>query len=134
MELTAKDAANLRQYLDRGGFLFIDDFRGYQALENLREQLKMVYPDRDMEPLDVRHPIFHTFYDFQDLNVPPPYGPGPVEFLGLSDGRGNLKMIVNFNNDLSEYWEWLDKGELPLHEAATSLKLGVNYVLYAMTH
>jgi len=134
LELTSKDAANLREYLDRGGFVMVDDFRGYRDLEHLCQQMKLVYPDRDIVPLDIHHPIFHSFYEIETLDMPPPYGPGPVEFLGLSDSHGNLKLVVDYNNDLSEFWEWLDKGQLPLHEAATSLKFGVNYVLYAMTH
>jgi len=43
-------------------------------------------------------------------------------------------MVINYNNDLSEFWEWLDRGELPFRDAASSLKFGVNYLMYAMTH
>jgi hypothetical protein len=136
LQLTEKDAANLRQYLDRGGFIMVDDFRQYRALQNLAEQMKLVYPDRDIAPLDIKHEVFHTFYEMneQDLHMPPPYGYEPVQFLGLSDSKGNLKMVILYNNDLSEFWEWLDKGQRSLHDAATSLKFGINFVIYAMTH
>jgi Domain of unknown function (DUF4159) len=43
-------------------------------------------------------------------------------------------MIINYNNDLSEFWEGLDRGEVPMSSAATSLKFGMNYVMYAFTH
>jgi len=134
LNLLPKDVENLREYLDRGGFVLVDDFRGFRDLENLRYQLKLVYPDRDLVRLDVKHPIFHTLYDIDSLDIPPPYGNEPVDFLALLDPKGNVQMIINHNNDLSELWEWLDRGEMSLHDAVTSLQLGANYLIYAMTH
>jgi len=134
LELSKKDAANLREYLDRGGFLMVDDFRGPGHLDNLVRQMKKVYPNRDIVRLDLSHPIFNSFYKIESLDMEPPYGNMPVQFLGLQDDRGRLQMVIDYNNDLSEFWEWLDRGELPLHDAALSLKFGVNYVMYAMTH
>jgi len=134
LDLNKKDAGNLREYLDRGGFVMVDDFRGSRHLENLVRQMKKVYPNRDIIPLDVSHPIFNSFYMIESLDMKPPYGNMPVQFLGLQDDHGRLQMVIDYNNDLSEFWEWLDRGELPLHDAALSLKFGVNYVMYAMTH
>jgi hypothetical protein len=134
LELNAKDTENFREYLDRGGFVFVDDFRGPRHLTNLVRQMKKVYPGRDLVPLHVSDPIFSSFYKIDSLEMPPPYGNMPVEFLALKDDRGRVQMVVNYNNDLSEVWEWLDKGELPLHDAALTLKLGVNYLVYAFTH
>jgi hypothetical protein len=137
LNLLPDDVKNLREYLDRGGFLFIDDFRGFPHLQNLAEQFKKVYPERDLVELDASHQIFHSFYDIDSLEMEPPYntfGSGGVRFLGLSDPNGRLQAIVDFNNDLSEFWEWLDRGEKPLEESAKSIRLGVNYAIYAMTH
>ncbi|HEX4998826.1 MAG TPA: DUF4159 domain-containing protein [Terriglobia bacterium] len=137
LDLLPDDVKNLREYLDRGGFLFIDDFRGYEHLANLQEQLKKVYPEREIVELDASHQIFHSFYDIDSLEMTPPYstgGSGGVRFLGLSDPKGRLVAIIDFNNDLSEFWEWLDEGEKPLEESAKSIRLGVNYAMYAMTH
>jgi hypothetical protein len=134
LELNPKDVNNLRAYLDRGGFVMVDDFRGPWHLENLRREIHKLYPDRDLVPLTVKHPIFNSFYQIDSLEMRPPYGRGPVEFLGLEDKRGRLQMVVDYNNDLSEVWEWLDRGELPLHDAALSLKFGVDYIIYALTH
>ena len=67
----------------------------------------------------------------------PPYvfpGQRPVEFLGLRDSHGRLQMVLNNNNDISEFREWLDRGEMSIHDAATAFHFGINYVLYAMTH
>lgn len=134
LELNPKDVENFRQYLDRGGFVLVDDFRGYRHLENLILQMKKVYPDRELVQLDISHPIFRSFYAIESLDMRPPYGRDPVEFYGLEDEKGRLQMIVNYNNDLSEFWEELDRAEIPLELAVNSLKLGVNYVVYALTH
>ena len=134
LELNKKDVENFRQYLDRGGFVLIDDFRGYRHLENLIREMKKVYPDRNIVPLELSHPVFTSFYKIETLDVPPPYGRDPVEFLGLSDDQGRLQMAINYNNDLSEFWEKLDRAEIPMQYAANSLRFGVNYVMYALTH
>lgn len=134
LELNKADIENVREYLDRGGFVLVDDFRGYRHLENLIRQMKKVYPNRDIVPLNLSHPVFSSFYKIETLDVPPPYGRDPVEFLGLSDDEGRLQMVINYNNDLSEFWEELDRAEIPMYYAANSLRFGVNYVMYALTH
>jgi Domain of unknown function (DUF4159) len=134
LNLNEKDVENFREYLDRGGFVLVDDFRGPRHLDNLIQQMKKVYPARDIVRLDISHPVFNSFYKIDSLDMAPPYGNMPVEFFGLKDDHDRLQMIINYNNDLSEVWEWLDKGELPLSDAALSLKLGVNYLVYAFTH
>ena len=134
LELNDKDTKNIREYLERGGFIFVDDFRGPRHLNNLAFQMKKVFPNRNIIPLTIQHPMFNNFYKIESLDMRPPYGPAPVEFLGIEDDHGRLVMIINYNNDLSEFWEWLDRGELPIRDAATSLKFGVNYLMYALTH
>jgi hypothetical protein len=134
LNLNEKDTKNFREYLDRGGFVLVDDFRGPRHLNNLVQEMKKVYPDREITRLDISDPIFNSFYKIDSLDMAPPYGNMPVEFLALRDNHGRIQLIINYNNDLSEVWEWLDKGELPLSDAALSLKLGVNYLVYAFTH
>jgi hypothetical protein len=134
LELNRKDVENFREYLDRGGFVLVDDFRGPRHLQNLIVQMKKVYPNRDLIPLDITHPVFSSFYEFETLDMPPPYGRDPVEFLGLQDDQGRLQMVINYNNDLSEFWEELDRAEIPLEYAVNSLRLGVNYAIYSLTH
>jgi hypothetical protein len=134
LNLNDKDTENFREYLDRGGFVLVDDFRGPRHLDNLVREMKKVYPDREITRLDISEPIFRSFYEIESLEMAPPYGDLPVEFLGLKDERGRIQMVINYNNDLSEVWEWVDHGDLPLHEAALTLKLGVNYLVYAFTH
>ena len=136
-----QDARNLREYLDRGGFLLIDDFRGNELdnsqFENMLIQMRKVFPDREIKPIPPSHPIFHLFYEIDPRNMLPPYlvpNSGPPEFLGISDPEGNLQVMIDFNNDISEYWQALDVGECSLHEAGSAVELGVNYALYAMSH
>jgi hypothetical protein len=134
LDLNDKDVKNFREYLERGGFVLVDDFRGQEHLRNLVYQMKKVFPSRNIIPLTISHQVFSSFYQMETLDVPPPYGRGPVEFLGLEDDHGRLVMVINYNNDLSEFWEGLDRGEVPMQFAATSLKFGVDYVMYAFMH
>ena len=141
LDLSAADIKNLKQYLDRGGFIMIDDFRGNaydnSEMENLVVQLKKLYPDRSLEPVPASHPIFSVFFEVDPTNMLPPYtmsNSGDVQFLGLSDESGRLQIMVDFNNDTSEYWQALDVGSCSIKESGTAVELGVNYALYAMTH
>ena len=146
LELNPNDAINLREYLDRGGFLLVDDFRTADRsqgggpkddIANFRKQMKKVYPDQDFVRLDLSDRIFNTFYKIDSLDMTAPYvfpGQRPVEFHGLRDNHGNLRMVLNNNNDISEFWEWIDEGRLSMHDAATSFHFGINYLMYAMTH
>ena len=147
IDLNPKDVVNLREYLDRGGFLFVDDFRtadfSRQAgggpeddIGHFRRELKKMYPDRDFVRLDLSDPIFNVFYRIKSLDMMPPYifpGQHPVEFLGLRDAHENLQMVLDNNNDISEFFEWIDEGRMSMHDAATALQFGINYVIYAMT-
>jgi hypothetical protein len=152
LDLNDKDVVNFREWLDRGGFVLVDDFRtsatrgfggygrsggGEDDIAHFREEMKKVYPDRDFEILTVADPIFNTFYKIDSLDMKPPYmfgGQGPVEFLGLRDPKGNLQMVLNNNNDISEFWEWIDRGEMSMHDAAVSFHFGIDYAIYALTH
>lgn len=136
MELTPKEVHNLREYFQRGGFAMFDDFRGH-ALDNLRYQMKKVFPEREMFKVDVHHQVWNSFYEIKSLDMPPPYrnvDSGNPSFWGMSDDKGNLIVIANADNDLGEFWEWVDKGEMPFQPAALSVRVGINYLVYAMTH
>jgi hypothetical protein len=137
MELTSTELTNLREYFNRGGFVMMDDFRG-RDLDNLRYQMKRVFPNREMFKLDVSHEIFHTYYDLDSLQMDPPYRDyrfsGDPEFWGMSDDQGRLIILANHNNDLGEFWECVDRKECNFQPAAKSMRLGINYLIYAMTH
>jgi hypothetical protein len=135
--LTAKEIANFRQYLLRGGFAICDDFRG-RDLEVLRSVMRQVLPGQEMYRLTASHPIFHSFYSIPSLEMESPYTDGRFlggkpEFWGLNDSEGRLVMVANQNNDLGEFMEALDHGEKPLKWSSMAVRLAVNYLAYAMT-
>jgi hypothetical protein len=131
------EAAALRAYLTKGGFLIFDDFRGWD-LDNLREQLAKVIPDARLVQLDATHPIFHSFFEIDSLDFVQFYDRGePAVFFGVfedNDPSKRLLIVANHNNDIGEYWEFSDTGYVPIDLSNEAYKLGVNYVVYAMTH
>ena len=141
LNLLPGDVKNLREYFDRGGFLLMDDFRGNSfdnsQWENMVLQMKKLFPDRELKPVPPSHPIFRAFYDVDSANMLPPYrmyNSGDLQFFSISDAKGNIQVMIDFNNDISEYWQALDVGQCSIHEAGTAVELGVNYAIYAMTH
>ncbi len=140
LTLNNKEIANLGEYIRRGGFIMADDFRaaaylrGPEELEVLRYYLKQAVPERELVRLDLTHPIFHSFYDIDTLKMEPPYGSFLPEFWGMSDEHGNLQLIANYNNDIGDFWKYLDHGDKPLKDSSQAIRLGINYVVYAMSH
>lgn len=136
MELTDSEIQGMREYLLRGGFLLIDDFRGQYDLRNLESHIKRALPEPEykMKPLDITHPIFNCFFTIKSLDVRAPYGRFRPEFLGVEDKHGRLMMIINYNNDVSDYWQWSNDPFAPIDETNSAYKFGVNYVFYALTH
>ena len=141
LDLLPDDVKNLREYLDRGGFILADDFRGNAEdnshMENWVIQLRKLYPDREMVSVPGTHPIFHIFFDLDPTTMLPPYvqyNSGPVQFLAVLDDLNRIKIMVDFNNDTSEYWQALDIGQCSIQESGTAVELGINYAIYAMTH
>jgi hypothetical protein len=134
---TAAETSNLREYLQRGGFVVFDDFRDLPGeWRTFSSCMKEVFPDRNLIELTVDHPIFHCFYDISSLEMVPPYRlvhSEPV-FYGLHDEAGRLQVVANFNNDIGDYWEWPDGSLAPIEFSNEAFKLGINYVIYALTH
>jgi Domain of unknown function (DUF4159) len=132
-----KEATGLRNYLLKGGFLIFDDFAGAHWM-NFEEQLRKVLPEGRLVRLDASHPIFDSFFRIASLDFMHPYYAGfKSEFWGVfedNDPAKRLMIIVNYNNDISEYWEWSDTDFAPIELTNEAYKLGVNYIIYAMTH
>jgi len=135
LDLSEQEAHRMREYLLRGGFLIVDDFRGERGLDNFRQQMKSVFPDRSLEELPRTHPIWKSFYDVSNLLPEPPYAKNLVpQYFGMSDYNGRLIMVVDYNTDISEYWEWSDDPFMPIDQTNEAYKYGVNYLMYALTH
>lgn len=129
------EIAGMRAYLQKGGFVIFDDFTG-QHWYNFEAQLKRVLPEGRLVRLTADHPIFDSFYKIGSLDTfDAPYGL-PPEFWGIfedNDPTKRLLVIANYNNDLSEYWEFSDMGYVPIEISNESFKLGINYIIYALT-
>jgi len=140
LTLNEKEIKNLGEYIRRGGFIMADDFRtaaylhGPEELEVLRYYLKRALPERELVQIDLNHPIFHSFFDIHTLKMNPPYGDFVPQFWGMSDEHGNLQVIANYNNDIGDFWKYLDHGDKPLKDSSQAIRLGINYIVYAMTH
>jgi len=134
MTMNDREVAHLREFLNRGGFAITDDF-DESSLIWFTKEMKKVFPDRPFVELTIDHPAFHTFYEIPTLDITPPYPQqGPTRFLGYYDDHGRLCMILNPNNDLGDYWEWIDQPEYPLPPSTEALRFGVNYLIYSLTH
>jgi len=134
---TDEDVKNVHDYLVKGGFLIIDDFR-VRHFDNLEFQMKRVLPKAVWLPVTPDHAVWDSFFrvDEGDLQQPGIYGP-PVQYLGIfedNDPNKRLMVIANYNNDIGDAWQWSDQGFLPIDLTNEAYKLGVNYMMYALTH
>jgi hypothetical protein len=132
---TDAEVKGLRNYLLKGGFIIFDDFTRNDWV-NFTQQLTRAFPELHPMRLTVDDKVFDSFYRIPNLNFTHPYWGMPAEFWGLyenNDRNGRLMAIINYNNDVSEYWEWSDEGFYPVDATNEAYKLGVNYLVYALT-
>jgi hypothetical protein len=146
--MTDREAAALRTYLQKGGFLIVDDFKPRRGRFGGRfggglgvisaAAMARVLPNGKFVDLDASHPIFHSFFEVDRLDiVPQAYVAGRPVFRGLfedNDQTKRLQVIVNYNTDISQFWEWSGTGLRPIDETNEAYKLGVNYIIYGLTH
>jgi hypothetical protein len=134
---TDEETVALGEYLLKGGFLIVDDFRGPYELDNLAFHLKRALPDHSLLPVAEDDDIFDSFFRIAPNDVVPPYGGYPPLWYGIyeeNDPEKRIMVMINANNDMAEYWEFSDYGYYPIDLANEAYKLGVNYVVYALTH
>jgi hypothetical protein len=144
-KLTAGQAKKLREYLLRGGFLMLDDFWGTEEWDRFEESMRLVFPDRQIVEIDSRDAIFHTIYDLDNrYQIPGEWAlargttyrnDGQVaHWRGIYDDRGRVVVALTFNSDVGDSWEWADDPHYPEKYSALGIRIGVDYVVYAMTH
>ena len=135
--LTDAEARGLREYLLKGGFVVVDDFRGRHWYAFV-EALSRVLPAARLIPLEATHPVFDSFFRIDPATIDHPYfAPGPPAYYGVfedNDPSRRLMLVANYNLDIGEYWEWSDTGFIPIELSNEAYKLGVDYVVYGMTH
>ena len=135
---TDSEVLALRNWLLKGGFLIVDDFRGRHRI-NFEAQMRRVMPAAELKVLQGQEEIFDSFFHIKDpYSLIPPYDQdlAPV-YLGVfedNDPSRRLMVIANYNNDIAEYWEFSDYGYYPIDLSNEAYKFGVNYIMYALTH
>jgi hypothetical protein len=136
--LTDGEAASFRAYLLKGGFVVFEDFDGAQQWGNFEAQMRRVLPDSRFVRLDRTHRIFESFFEIKDIDaIVHPMSRIPPRYYGLfedNDPSKRLMVVANFDNDVPEYWEWSGQGLFPFDASNEAYKLGVNYMIYALTH
>jgi hypothetical protein len=129
-------ARNLRSYLVKGGFLIFDDFENEQW-NNMESQLKRAIPEYDFVEIGPDHPVFTSFFRIDDIYVPHPLlnvRPKYYAIFENNDPNRRVMVLANWNADIAEYWEWSDRAYLPVDLSNEAYKLGVNYLIYGLTH
>ena len=146
MALTEPEVLGLRRYLQAGGFLVIDDFWGSFEWENFQAQMQRVLPGHAIVDLPPDHPVFNCFYDVKEIIQVPNVGQGmqggPTwesdgyypAVKGVFDDRGRLMVLINWNTDLGDAWEWAENPYYPLKFSTYAYQMGVNFIIYAMSH
>jgi hypothetical protein len=136
--LTDGEAESFRAYLLKGGFTIFEDFDGPEQWNVFASQMRRVLPEGRFVELGPDQRIFDSFFRIKDINgiLHPMYGLKP-RYLGIyedNDPSKRLMVVANFDNDVPEYWEWSGQGMFPFDTSNEAYKLGVNYVIYAVTH
>jgi len=145
MELSDDDAASLREYLLRGGFLMLDDFHGETEWQHARGEIKKVLPEYEIKDLPLSHPIFHSYFDLDSVVQVPgiaalvqgvTYEKGGVtpHYMGVENKDGRLMVFITRNCDLGDAWEWINDSRYPAQYGVVAYKVGMNVITYAMSH
>ena len=147
MYLVREEAEKLREYLLRGGFLHVDDFWGLEQRGAVEEEMAKIFPDRQMVKLNLDHEVFHTFFDIDTVMQIPNVTNAcngrqtweqrseidPMIF-GISDDDGRLMVLITYNSDLGDAWEWMDRPCYPEKYSGQAYRMGINFMIYAMSH
>jgi hypothetical protein len=144
--LTEQEAKVMREYLLRGGFFMADDFHGDYEWEMFLKRIRFVFPDRPIVDIPESDPIFHTVFDLTDrFQIPGAAhlyqgckncgeGGQGAHWRGIYDDKGRIMVAISYNSDVGDAWEFADDPSYPEKFSGLAIRIGVNYVTYAMTH
>lgn len=143
--LSPAEIEGLRNYLLAGGFLVIDDFWGSWQWANFEQQIRLVFPEHPIIDVPLDHPIFNTVYRIDEVLQVPAYGNYwggrtweqdgyTAHVRGIFDEQGRLMVLINWNTDLGDAWEWAERPEYPLKYSTFAVEMGINFIVYAMSH
>lgn len=145
MNLRGFEIEALRNYLLAGGFLVVDDFWGSYQWQNFEYQIRQVLPEFEIVELPMDHPIFSVVYDVDEVVQVPNIGNGRAggptheqdgyvaRCFGIFDDKGRLMVVINWNTDLGDAWEWAEDPYYPLDYSTYAYRMGANFIFYAMT-
>lgn len=144
-QLTDREVENIREYLLRGGFIVFDDFHGSEEWGAFMRGIRRIFPDREVSDIAPGDEIFHVLYDLERREQIPGLqaifsgrsyerdGKIP-HWRGIRGDDGRLMAVINHNMDLGDAWEHADWPEYPERFTAMAYRMGINYIVYAMTH
>jgi len=149
-KLTDAQAKTVREYLLRGGFIYMDDFWGPEEWERFDESMRVVFPEKERQAIEIdsKDSIFHVVYDLDDRyqilgqwSLRGGYGwmqqraiGTKAQWRGIFDEKSRIMVAMSFNSDVGDSWEFADDPRYPERYSALGIRIGVNYVVYAMTH
>jgi|SRR5579862_2161911 len=142
-DLTDAQAAKLRDYLDRGGFFMCDDFWGPLEWQVFMQSMSRVFPGKDPVDIPNKDAIFHTLYDlddrFQVVGSWGLYGGGrnggdTPYWRAIYDDKDRVVAAITPNSDLGDAWEFADDPSYPEEYSHLAMQIGINYIIYGMTH
>ncbi len=146
-KLSLAETTRLGEYLKRGGFLVVDDFHGPNDWAVFEASMANALPGQEIEDLE-EDDIIDVLYDLDARTQIPGrrhliYGPngidanmpfGPPRWRGIRDAQGRLVVAINFNMDMGDAWEHADDPAYPVPMTSFAYRVGINYLVYAMTH
>ena len=141
--LDPAETENLKEYLLRGGFLLIDDFWGQRQWNNFFAAFSQVFPNREIIELEPDHEIFHVYYDIDGPQMIPAlyrsddFGEQGIDHASnhaIVDDEGRVMVLINWNSDMGDGWEHTYHPAYPTRYANSAYRLGINYLMYSMTH
>ncbi len=148
LEFSQDEVVALRKYLNKGGFLMVDDFWGEAEWQNFYLEMKRVFPNREPEEVPLEHEIFHIVYDLKEKPQIPAIGhylsgrrterfdAEVPHYRGIFDDNGRMMAFICHNTDLGDGWEreGEDRGYFQTYSEPFAYPLGINIVTYALTH
>lgn len=151
--LTNAEAERLREYLLKGGFLYVDDFWGTYAWEHWEREIRRVLPQHDYPLFEIRpdHAMLHMLYDIEEIPQIPSIqhwrrsGDGQTSERGsdsqvphlraIADQSGRIMVVMSYNTDIADGWEReTEEYEFFYQFSPAAYTLAINIVLYALTH
>jgi hypothetical protein len=129
------EIVGLRTYLQKGGFLIVDDFR-FQEWVNFERQMLRVLPGANIVRLDVKHQVFDSFFRITSLEMQYPHSPHqPSSFWGIfedNDPSKRLMVVINYDTDIGDYMEHSEQGLWPVNISNEAYKFMMNYLFYGL--